>query len=73
MTRSTHYAMNTDGVYTCLACDSPESMYHKNTCVYYRNPIEESRNRIDGVREYPNAISQLTKSMRYDTIVPMEG
>ena len=45
MTRSTHYAMNTDGVYTCLACDSPESMYHKNTCVYYRNPIEESRNK----------------------------
>jgi 5'(3')-deoxyribonucleotidase len=32
-----------------------------------------TRNRIDGVREYPNAISQLTKSMRYDTMIPMEG
>lgn len=44
MTRPTNYAMNNNGVYTRLACGSPENAYHKNTCVYYRNPIEEGRN-----------------------------
>lgn len=45
MTSNSHYAMNADGVYTCLACNNPESMYHKNTCVFYRNQIEEGRNK----------------------------